>query len=64
MFRTLPAAALALLFCQAGPAQQKTDGWIELFNGKDTAGWKFAPRKSTSPSISTPTARKSPAPSK
>ena len=28
------------LFCGVKPNQNKTDGWIPLFNGKDLDGWK------------------------
>ena len=34
-------AALALLGAAAlGPAQEKGDGWVRLFNGKDFTGWR------------------------
>src|SRR5919204_3487130 len=41
-------AALALLGAAAlGPAQEKGDGWVRLFNGKDFTGWrKFVDPKS------------------
>jgi hypothetical protein len=45
-------AALALLGAAAlGPAQEKGDGWVRLFNGKDFTGWrKFVdPRSKADP---------------
>lgn len=40
----LVLAGLVMLLAQLSPAQEKT-GWIELFNGKDTAGWKLRSEK-------------------
>ena len=38
----LPALALgiALITLPAAPADDKDEGWVQLFNGKDLAGWK------------------------
>lgn len=41
---SLVVAGLIVLFPQLSPAQEK-NGWIELFNGKDTAGWKLRNEK-------------------
>src|SRR5437588_11972311 len=50
MKRTIVFAALILVVGWLGPlpAQEKDkDGWISLFNGKDTAGWKLKSDKYT-----------------
>jgi hypothetical protein len=50
MKRTIVCAAVALLLSGLGqvPAQEKDkDGWITLFNGKDTTGWKLKSDKYT-----------------
>jgi hypothetical protein len=48
MKRTLACAALVVLCIGLGQAPgQDKDGWISLFNGKDTAGWKLKSDKYT-----------------
>ena len=32
--------AVAMMFTPPGPAGEKGDGWVKLFNGKDLSGWK------------------------
>lgn len=46
--RTRIMALAAVLFISAAVglrAEDKKDGWIELFNGKDTSGWKLRAEK-------------------
>jgi hypothetical protein len=43
--------AVAMMFTPPGPAGEKGDGWVKLFNGKDLSGWTvfLDPRKQADP---------------
>jgi len=47
LHRILIATALVLLCSQASPTQEKNGAFVELFNGKDTTGWKIRTEKLT-----------------
>src|SRR3954447_22136873 len=43
-FSLLAFLALGAMACGSSAYADESDGWLQLFNGKDLTGWKMAPK--------------------